>query len=766
MWIRKIKRKKLQFFLIGIILFFAAAIFTGCLLFSTQATIFVKHYFDRERNYDTFACIASPDNIKQLNEKAETDPGIEKIHCMDSIIIRDAYKLNGTSMSGLLFLLSKIDDIKDLPYAASIYKGEETSCPGDNEVWITKLYADKNDVGIGGSLTVNGKDLTISAITKCAISPNSTMTYTPFFINEATYRELYKPADYMCIYSIKSSVDEDYSFRFLSDNMEGQRQNILFSYNLSTLIGSMFSITLTGSIGIIAAVMIFIVSIVIIKFIISNNLMKEYRAIGIHKAIGDSNCVIKGYYIKAYLFIGFLAITVGSCAGILLAYYISLISTSNIDRFQFSNALVLILALSIFLLMLILTLNLFRSFKSINKITPVNAIRMGITSTRKKLTRSLIKNAHSPLSTAINDIVKHKGASIMMIIMLAFSFYMSICFINMSYSVTKIPEQGNKWFTTPKSDATLTGNTDDSIQEYLKNNSYVKDYIAGKFLVIFNYEYDKEKYPFHIEDVNSVIYNNWSPDLTQISFTKGRGPENENEIAFSDQLLKESTLKVGDYIDLTVNKVENTFLVTGSFNSKLNGGSCIAYHTDIYKLLDINDARYDFLFVYLNNPKDYDAFKQDVTDHFESVNVEKICEQIRNAASSVVDMLTPVFNILVIVFILFSLVNIINLLAMENLNNRRQFGILKSLGFTTRYICMKFIAKTMLLTLISIIVAAAGCAVSIRKLYQLSSGIDGFVLSVPYTGILVAAIVLAILFITLMFCLPLRKIKPRDLMEE
>jgi putative ABC transport system permease protein len=766
MWIRKIKRKKLQFFLIGIILFFAAAIFTGCLLFSTEANIFVKHYFNRERNYDVFTCISSPDCIKQLNEKAKADPGIEKVNCMDSILVRDAYKLNGASMSGILFLLTKIDDIKNMPYATSIDRGEEASCPKDNEVWITKLYAEKNHAEIGDRITVNGTNLTVSAIIKCAISPNSMMSYNPVLINEATYKKLYDPMNYICFYSIKSSVDKDYSFRFFSDHMEGQKQNILFDYSLSTLIASMFTITLTGSIGMAAAIMIFIVSIVIIKFIINNNLMKEYRAIGIHKALGDSDRVIKGYYIKAYLFIGFLAITIGSFTGILLAYYISRLSTRYIDSFQFSNALILILLLSIFLLMLILTLNLFSSFKSINKITPVNAIRMGITSSRKKLTRSLIKNAHSPLSTAINDIVKHKRASIMMIIMLSFSFYMSIFLVNMGYSISKIPEQGNQWFATPKSDATISGNTSEAVQKYVRNSPYVKNCIMGTFLTIFNYEYDKQKYPFQLEEINSVIYNNWSYELTQIPFTKGRGPENENEIAFSDQLLKESTLQVGDYIDLTVNKVENTFLITGSFNSKLNGGKCIAYHTDIYKLLNMKDVHYSFIFVYLNNPKDYGIFRQDVMTHFDNVNVEEINDEIRTAASSVVDMLTPVCNILIVIFILFSLVNIINLLALENLNNRRQFGILKSLGFSTRYICLKFVSKTMVLTLFSILLAFAGATLSMRGFYHLISGIDSFVFSVLNTGILVAAIVMAILFITLMFCLPLRKIKPRDLMEE
>ncbi len=764
MWIRKIKRKKLQFFLISVILFFAAAIFSGCLLFSTDASVFIKHYFSREKNYDTFTCIESKDSAELIMQKAAADPDIAEAKCLDSVMIHDAYKLNGEASAGFLRIFSKLDNYKNLPFAASIYMGEEAACPKDNEVWVTKVYAHKNKVKIGDVMTVNGKALTISAIMKCAISPSSTMSFTPIFLNDTTYNQLSEDKNYAGIISLKSIVDENYTYDFVKSNVDNQ--NLLFIYNRSTLLNSMFGISMTGGIGMVAAVMIFVVSIVIIKFIINNNLMKEYRSIGIHKALGDSNRTIKGYYLKAYLFIGLISITIGSIAGIPIAYYVSLLNLDYIDRFQFSNAIFPIITISILLLMLILTLNLLSSFKAINKITPVAAIRMGITSSKKKLRRSLIENAYSPLSTAVNDIAKHRGSSILLMIMLAVSFIMSISFVNFGYSITKIPEQGNKWFLTPKTDATVAGNTDEKVQEYIKNSHYVKDMIKGKYLVMFNYGFDKEKYTLDMTDVNAVIYDDWSYDKTKINFDEGHGPANQNEIAFSEKLLNNSSLKVGDYIELSINNIKNTFLITGSFTTMVNNGFCIAYHSDLYKLLNKPDTKYDFLFVNLKNKDDYVAFKQDVTSHFENVSVDVINEEIKTAATSVVDILVPVFTILIIVFILFSLINIINLLALENLNNRRQFGILKSLGFSTRYICMKCIAKTMLLTLLSILFALAVCSAIMRKCYQLASSIDSFVFSIPLTVILIGVTVIAIFLITMAFCLPLRKIKPRDLMEE
>jgi putative ABC transport system permease protein len=299
----------------------------------------------------------------------------------------------------------------------------------------------------------------------------------------------------------------------------------------------------------------------------------------------------------------------------------------------------------------------------------------------------------------------------------------------------------------------------------IENNHYVKDMIKGEFLAMYDFDYDKDKYQINIKDIASIIYDNWSEDLTKIPFDEGRGPENENEIAFTGKVLKDSSLKVGDYIDLTVEGVTNTYLITGSYTSMLNGGFSVGFHNDLYKLIH-KTPEYNYLFVYLNDAKDYSAFRKEITTQYKDVSIEVINEEIKTAALSVVDIAKPVCFLLTIVFILFSVINIINLLALESLNNRRQFGILKSLGFSDRYICLKFIWKTMLLTIFSILLAIGIYAAALRKCFQLSVGINGLVTSYPNTGLLILIIVALIFLITIMFCLPLRRITPKDLMEE
>ncbi len=767
MWIRKIKRKKLQFFLIGVILYFAAAIFSGCLLFSTENATYINNYYSRSNNYDAFALVNSKDSIKMLADKAAQDSGIKGTYYVDGIKVSNNYKINGKITSAFYFIISKIGNYKDLPWETSIYKGVDSACPKDNELWVSKVFSESNKLKIGDVLTINGKDLKVSAILKCALSPASTMSYSPVFSNEATYNELIKSNEYSGLFSVKSSKSIDYAYDFIKKTMAGHIQDVFMDFKLSSLVECIMPITvITGGIGLIAAIMIFVVSIVITKFIIGNNLIKEYRSIGIHKAIGDSNRTIKGYYIKAYLFVGFWAVTLGIASGIPLAYYMCRVNLSNLSNFHFSAAVIIVALISLLLLMLILTFSLYTSFKSINRITPANAIRTGVSSSKKKLKRSLIKNAHSPLTVAVNDIVKHKRASIMMIIMLTISFFLSIFITNMSYASTKIPEYSNKWFCVPKSDAVISGKIDDNTAAYVEKNSYVDSIVKGKLLTKFNFDYNKKLYDIDLKNISAVMYDNWSYDKTKIPFKEGHGPENKNEIAFSDKLINESSLKVGDYIEMSVNNFKNTFLISGSYTAMLNEGYSLALNTDIYNTLSPGKIQYDLLSVSLNNKEDYNAFKKDITAHLDNVVVDRIAKEIETASSSVVDIIKPVCLILTIVFVLFSLINIINLLALENLNNRRQFGILKSLGFTNKYICLKCFWKTMLLTLVSIILATTIYIISAKELFKSAVGIDSMVTSVPLTSVLIAIIFIAIVSITMMFCLPLRKITPKDLMEE
>lgn len=767
MWIRKIKRKKLQFFLIGVILYFAAAIFSGCLLFSTESSVFINNYYSRDNNFDAFALINSKESVQLLTDRAAKDTGIKETYCIDGLKVSNSYKINGKATSAFYFLISKIGNYKDLPWDTSIYKGVDTAYPKDNELWVSKVFSESNNVKVGDIITIDGKNLKVSAIVKCALSPASTMSYYPVFSNEATYNELAKNNQYTGLFLTKSNISMNYAYDFVQKTMEGHIQDIFMDFKLSTLPDCIMPITvITGGIGLIAAIMIFVVSIVITKFIIGSNLLREYRSIGIHKAIGDSNRTIKGYYIKAYLFVGFLAVSLGIASGIPLAYYMCRVNLSNLGSFHFSSAVIIIALISLLLLMLILTVSLYTSFKSINRITPANAIRAGLSSSKKKLKRSLIKNAHSPLAVTVNDIVKHKRASIMMIVMLTISFFLSIFITNMSYAATKVSEYPNKWFCVPKSDAALSGKVDDKTAEYVKKNRYVASIIKGKLFTKFNFDYNKKLYDIDLKNITNVLYDDWSYNKTKIPFTKGHGPENKNEIAFSDKLLDGSSLKVGDYIEMSVNGFKNTFLITGSYTAMLNDGYSIGLNTELYNVLSPGETQYDLLSVSLNNKDDYNAFKKDITASLDNVYVDKIPKEIETASSSVVDIIKPVCLILTIVFILFSLINIINLLALENLNNRRHFGILKSLGFTNKYICLKCFWKTMLLTLVSIILATSIYSISAKDLFKSAVGIDSMVTSIPITAILITIIIVAIVSITMMFCLPLREITPKDLMEE
>lgn len=170
--------------------------------------------------------------------------------------------------------------------------------------------------------------------------------------------------------------------------------------------------SIVGGVSALASLLIFAVSIFIIRFIIWNNILKEYKSIGIYKALGFTKREILKFYILGYSLTAFIGSTLGALCSIPLLNYIVAKVIKYIGNFNGVNINSTIILITIFLFSFIVITNLYFVIKRTNKISPVEALRTGITSSKKKLTKSFIKNSSSPLALAINDIFKYKIYSI------------------------------------------------------------------------------------------------------------------------------------------------------------------------------------------------------------------------------------------------------------------------------------------------------------------------------------------------------------------
>ena len=92
---------------------------------------------------------------------------------------------------------------------------------------------------------------------------------------------------------------------------------------------------------------------------------------------------------------------------------------------------------------------------------------------------------------------------------------------------------------------------------------------------------------------------------------------------------------------------------------------------------------------------------------------------------------------------------------------------MKSFGFTTGYICKKYVSKISIISLLSIILSLILNLVFSKKAFSLVlGGINGLTINYLKTFEIVIATFILIILVTILCCLPIKLISPKDLSEE
>ncbi|GGL51006.1 ABC transporter permease [Sporolactobacillus putidus] len=768
MWIHKLRKKKLQFTLIGVILFFASAIFSACLIFTVETSNYAADYYSKKNSPDLFVNISRGAPAKQLLAQARSNKDFTHIATLDGRNVADKLMSGGRDITPGFFSFYALPDYRSVSWKITPQTGTmNKKGPAAGEIWVPGVFADQKGIRTGDKITLQGasnRTLTVSEIINDATCPSSMFGIYPFYVSQATLSSL-KGGKPTVLLAINSKTDYSSAETWLHNLPPSITNALSGTFNVSQLLLSFTMFTLIlGSIGMLSAILIFVVSIVIIRFLIKNNLIKEYRSIGIYKAMGFTNGQIAGFYLKCYALVGAVGLTLGSAAGLPLGYAVGITITRYIGGFQLSFMSVLLSSGGAAALFILLLLSVWHAHRRIRRITPVQALQIGLSSSPKKLRRSVLPHAFSPLATAINDVCKHRSYSVMFVLILTVSFYLSTFFISINYTVDHIAENSDIWFGIPRAEYYVSGNLTPEKIAAIQHDPAVLNSVYGSPLTPASIKTEKNSYGANFNDSSVISWNHLS-DRNFFNASKiGRPPKYANEIAVSSGSIKGSSLSVGDYVTLTIGNSKKSYLVTGIYDNMMHASKTIEMSNQSLKETGL-PYRPGMVAVKLKSGADYAAFAARMK-HDLGLTADRTPKDVQDSITGVEEIMNPVTIMLVAVFITFSLLNILNLLLTTQLDNRRKFGILKAMGFTTAYISMQNLFKTLLLSLLSAAFAVALHLTLSPLMFYSMMGIPALVNSPQELIILIGSIFAGILALTLLFCIPLRKISPVELMEE
>ena len=288
--------------------------------------------------------------------------------------------------------------------------------------------------------------------------------------------------------------------------------------------------------------------------------------------------------------------------------------------------------------------------------------------------------------------------------------------------------------------------------KYVSKNQKVKDYYLVGDVGWANLEDSTNDYKPY---VHILEYDNKALKNLGVNLTEGRLPENSNEIVISEHIITNGrvVLKVGDEITLDVGKrVSSDGEELNENNPLLNGNTLIVYddETDLeekktekveetehienttkktYKIVGIMQrlSREDFsspgyivithmdkipekidISVLYKNPKEYEEIAKDICKTFGIMSLNEIdinTELLRFEgvmSESMMTVLYTIAGVIIAIIVVSSVFVIRNSFSISVAEKNRQYGMLASIGATSKQIKRNVIFEGMIIGLIAI----------------------------------------------------------------
>lgn len=770
MWIKKLKKKKIQFIVLGLILAFASMLLSTCLSFSIEVEQYTNERFSRANNSDLFlyATGGTSDYIQPLLKEHDPTSTLTTYNgfFIDTLPMYHQDTLVSDYITPLFAL--ELEDYTTLPFQMSVVASNSTAnTPAKGEVWVQKIVADNHDINVGDTFAMKGSsyEFTVSGIVNDNTKPVSMTTGAFIYFNKADRNAFInqQPLEFI-------SITSEQDINVLSQWIEDHYSKDYYAVQKTTLndlkIRATMMTTLISKLGTLSSLFMFLITIIIVLFFIRNTILNEYGAIGTYKSVGFSTSEIMGFYMKAYSVVGILSIIIGALLGLPVSIFIGNIVMEYIGTYHLSLASMPRVLIVIIFNTLLLLVSIYLALTRIRKISPVDAFRVGTTSTKAKLKKSLIKNAHSSFSMAINDICKYRNRSLLVVMVVTFSFYIGIMLINMCNEFDHMEDNATAWVAQPKSNCFLSKDNSkipEDLLNYVENSPYVDSYITGTGATYADLKISCEDTSINVKYANIMVLNTYDYELTGIKYAKGRAPQNKNEVALDSATLKDSNYTIGDNISLTINNSTENYIITGIFHSMMP--HCLAFVSDSFKGFP-EESYNTSIGINLKEPSHAKAFENDFKKTFPDYRYGTMKDIVDNVKQSIMSIMTPVTMIIIGIFCSFTLLNIINLIIMNNYEQQKNFGIMKAFGFTNSYIIRRNVLRIVILSIIGILLSLLLNHLFNARIFQSILTVDAYQTKLIPTGLFIGIGLIVIVVITTLLSLTIRRISPKKLMED
>ena len=615
-------------------------------------------------------------------------PGVIKTET-EEIINMDTAKFNfGNGELSNSAIIYNADDYRMIGPFNLIEKLNTTSA---DDIFVPYSFKTSGDYELGDHFTIQyqGKEYKyqIAGFFETTMLATNNIGVMKFMLPETSYGALVDELDNKSKALSVSAVMEDPTqspelkndfIQHVQQSTEGQTTPTIWGLDID-LVKSVNTITINigATILVAFATIIVLVSLIVIRFRVSNSIEDGMANIGVLKAIGYTSRQILSSIILQFILIAFSASVVGvALSYVLMPFLGSVISTLSglvwMQSFDLNMNLVSAF-LVVFCVVIVTLLSAFR----VRKILPVAALRGGIQ------THSFRKN-HFPLETAkgglhfllaIKSTLANVKQNIMILLIIIGLTFASVFSVVLYYNIASDNTAFINLFGTEPANVIVVSNSDGDRKEFLSDLEQMDHVRKVNLFDLIKTKVDGQ-----------TVYTNITDDYNQLENNivyEGRHPKHENEISISWVISDQIHKGIGDTVEVEYGNKKAEFLVTGISQAIGNSGQVGAVTLDGIRQLQ-SEYKGSSYYVYLDglSNKDFmkDVGKQLGDDIVETVNIDENIESQTGmyiAAVYAIMLMILIITVIVVVMILYLVIKTMII------KRKKEFGVMKAIGYST-----------------------------------------------------------------------------------
>ena len=704
-----------------------------------------------------------------LTETLDSDAAVKEYRLDSCMFMISTFPYNGGMMnSDFVFMdkqtalfrtVGKIEIIEDSDFTSGIY--------------LPMLYK-SNDYSVGKTIEIsigsNPVTYTICGFTNSIMLGSHNCSLIQLILTEDKYAELeelnYAPKATMCSVRLNDkSLNLDYEATLKSNVSEHFPNTRMIGSCYDTVLQARYIAAMICSmiISLMAFIVLLIALVVIISNII-NYIQVNMKNLGALKAEGYTSRQLICSLLLQFLGLTVLATIVGTAMSYAIFPAVNMMMIAQTGIPYAIHFLPLPAFISLLILGGAVALSVWLSARRIKKIEPIVALRSGVQTHNFKRNHVPLEKTKVPLNlalalkTTLSGIKHNITICITMLVLALVVVFSGLMTENVITDMT------------PFLDLIVGESADSAINVQIE--------AEADFLDVLNSDSRVEKaYLYNSVTVSHVggveLLANMCDDFSKLNnqnvMYKGRFPKYDNEIAIGAKYAKEKGLKVGSEIEIAINGNIQKYLISGFTQISNNlGRDCLLTRTSFERLGELQNVTY---YINLTEDTDIDAFNEEMKENFAgNLNAVINIGSTMDAAGSVYVSLMTIIVIAILILSAIIITFVLYLLVRTMLNNKkRDYGILKSLGFTTKQLILQtvlsFMPAIILSTVVGIIVS---CLVinPLMSLFLSSLGIVKCTFNIPIVFSMIAGIGLILLSfgIACLLSLKIKKIAPRNLL--